>query len=182
MSQELNLIRTQQQRDSQAVGSLMRFHRMVLQVGDLHSRVDCRALLVCQPPPLFRPLLTLNVMKSRKISFSDRPRLRSLPPAQRMPTELSIPLTEPALLPMMRRAPRASARTLGTGTIGMGQGTSEMARAIETTDQKVYDYDVTIMSAGVPLRRRKRRSMTLSERRAGMVTVTKVETKTLVER
>lgn len=75
-----------------------------------------------------------------------------------------------------------SARTLGTGTIGMGQGTSEMARAVETTDQKVYDYDVTIMSAGVPLRRRKRRSMTLSERRAGMVTVTKVETKTLVER
>lgn len=64
----------------------------------------------------------------------------------------------------------------------MGQGTSEMARAVETTDQKVYDYDVTIMSAGVPLRRRKRRSMTLSERRAGMVTVTKVETKTLVER
>ncbi len=57
-----------------------------------------------------------------------------------------------------------------------------MARAVETTDQKVYDYDVTIMSAGVPLKRRKHRLMSLSERGAGMVTVNKAETKTLVEK
>lgn len=57
-----------------------------------------------------------------------------------------------------------------------------MVRAVETAGQKVYEYDVTIMSAGVPLRRRKRRLMILSERCAGMATVTKVETKTQVER
>lgn len=55
-------------------------------------------------------------------------------------------------------------------------------RTVKATDQKAYDYDATTMSAGVPLRRRKRRSKTPSERCAGMVTVTKVETKTQAER
>lgn len=181
MSQELNQIRIQHQRGSRTEGSLMRLFRTVLQAEGLLLRADCRALMVCQPSPLLRPLLTLSVMKFQKISCSGRPRPLSLLPVQRMPTERMIPPTEPALLPMMRMASRASVRILGTGTTGTRLGTSEMARSVRTIDQKVYDYDVTIMSAGAPLRRRKRRLMTLSERCAGMVTVTRVETKTQVE-